>query len=141
MRRPLLPIVVVGLSLLALLWGFAAFMGPYPGRGPWGMMGPGRMMGPGMWSGYGPCASPGFGPHATGPGWYTPWADLNLTTDNAKTCFDRWLVWQGNPRLKVGDVKEKDTGSITVDIVTKDNSLVQRFVVDRRKGWVRPTED
>jgi hypothetical protein len=50
-------------------------------------------------------------------------------------------VWQGNPRLKVGDVKEKDTGSITVDIVTKDNSLVQRFVVDRRKGWVRPTED
>jgi hypothetical protein len=42
MRRPLLPIVVVGLSLLALLWGFGAFMGPYPGRGPWGMTGPPR---------------------------------------------------------------------------------------------------
>jgi hypothetical protein len=92
-----------------------------------------------MWHGYGPGASPGFGPGA--PRWYAPWTDLNLTTDNAKTYFDRWLVWQGNPRLKVGDVKEKDTGSITVDIVTKDNSLVQRFVVDRRKGWVRPTED
>jgi hypothetical protein len=140
MRRPLLPFVAVGLALLALLWAFMAFMGPYPGRGPWGM-GPGRTMGPGMWSGYGRCPSPGFGPGATGPGWSTPWADLNLTTDNAKTCFDRWLAWQGNPRLKIGDVKEKDAGSITVDIVTKDNSLVQRFLVDRRNGWVRPTED
>jgi hypothetical protein len=99
------------------------------------------MMGPGMWSGYGRCASPGFGPSATGPGWTTPWADQTLTADNAKACIDRWLAWQGNPRLKVGDVKEKDASSITVDIVTKDNSLVQRFLVDRRNGWVRPTED
>jgi hypothetical protein len=76
-----------------------------------------------------------------GPGWTAPWADLNLTTDNAKACIDRWLAWQGNPRLKIGDVKERDAGSITVDIVTKDNSLVQRFLVDRRTGWVRPTED
>jgi hypothetical protein len=141
MRRPLLPVVVVGLSVLALLWGFVAFMGPYPGYGPWGMMGPGRMMGPGMGSGYGRCAPPGFGPSATGPGWSAPWTDLNLTTDNAKTCFDRWLAWQGNQRLKVGDVKEKDAGLITVDVVTKDNSLVQRFVVDRRTGWSRPSED
>jgi hypothetical protein len=84
---------------------------------------------------------PGFGPGAASPRWNTPWADLNLTTDNAKTYFERWLAWQGNPRLKVGDVKEKDADSIVVEIVTKDSSLVQRFLVNRRSGWIRPSED
>ena len=42
--------------------------------------------------------------------------------------------WRGNPRLKVGDVKEKDADTITADIVTKDNSLVQRFIINRHTG-------
>jgi hypothetical protein len=45
-----------------------------------------------------------------------------------------WLNWRGNPRLKVGDVKEKDADTITADIVTKDNSLVQRFIINRHTG-------
>jgi hypothetical protein len=45
---------------------------------------------------------------------------------------------QGNPRLKIGDVKEADGNAITVDIVTQENSLVQRFIVDRRTGYHRP---
>ncbi len=35
---------------------------------------------------------------------------------------------------KVGEVKEKDADTITADVVTKDNSLVQRFIVDRHTG-------
>ena len=55
--------------------------------------------------------------------------------------MERWLAWQGNQRLKLGDVKEKDADTITADVVTKDNSLVQRFVVDRHTGNYRPSED
>ena len=51
-----------------------------------------------------------------------------------KTRVERWLAFRGNPRLKVGDVKEKDADTITADIVTKDNSLVDRFIVNRHTG-------
>ena len=33
-----------------------------------------------------------------------------------KNYFDRWLAWQGNPRLKIGDVKEKDADTVVIDI-------------------------
>ena len=55
-----------------------------------------------------------------------------------KARVERWLTWRGNPRLKVGEVKEKDANTITADVVTKDNSLVQRFDVDRHTGFFRP---
>ena len=51
--------------------------------------------------------------------------------------MERWLAWQGNQRLKLGEVKEKDADTITADIVTKDNSLVERFIVDRHTGFIR----
>ena len=51
--------------------------------------------------------------------------------------MERWLTWRDNPRLKVGEVKEKDADTITADIVTKDNSLVERFIVDRHTGVYR----
>jgi len=40
-----------------------------------------------------------------------------------------------NKRRKVGDVHAED-GTITADIVTVDNSLVQRLKVDRRTGAI-----
>ena len=48
---------------------------------------------------------------------------------------------RGNPRLKVGEVKEQDADTIVADIVTKDNSVVQRFTVNRHNGFYRPSED
>ena len=51
-----------------------------------------------------------------------------------KARVERWLTWRGNPRLKVGEVKEKDADTITADVVTKDNSLVQRFIINRHTG-------
>jgi hypothetical protein len=66
---------------------------------------------------------------------------LNLSTDDVRNYFERSIAWQGNPRLKVGDVKEKDADTIVADIVTKDNSLVERFSVNRHDGLFRPSED
>jgi hypothetical protein len=140
MRRPFQLIAVLAVSFFALMWGYGAFVAPYSSGGWWGM-GPNMMAGPGMWGGYGPGMMRGYGPGATGPGWNTTWSDLNLSTDNVKNYFERWLAWQGNPRLKVGDVKEKDADTIVANIVTKDNSLVQRFLVNRHNGYFRPSED
>jgi len=141
MRKPLAIVVVLTVSLFALMWGYGAFMAPYPAGGWWGMMGPNMMAGPGMWGGYGPGMTGWYRPGLTGPALNTTARDLNLSNDNVKNYFERWLAWQGNPRLKVGDVKEKDADTIVADIVTKDNSLVQRFVVNRRNGYVRPSEE
>ena len=140
MHRPFLLIVVLVVSLIALMWGYGAFVAPYSAGG-WSMMGPNMMAGPGMWGGYGPGMMRGYGPGVTGPGWNAPGRDLNLSTDKVKNYFDRWLAWQGNPRLKVGDVKEKDADTVVVDIVTKDNSLVQRVVVNRHNGYFQLSED
>jgi hypothetical protein len=38
-------------------------------------------------------------------------------------------------------VKEKDADTVEINIVTKDNSLVQRFVVNRHNGYFQPSED
>jgi len=94
------------------------------------MRGWGGGYGPGMMrQGYGP----GYGPRNDGQVNQA----LNLTTDDVKGRMERWLTWRDNPRLKVGEVKEKDADTITADIVTKDNSLVQRFIVDRHTGFMR----
>ena len=68
-------------------------------------------------------------------------ADLNLLTDSVTNYFDHWPAWQGNPGLKVGNVKEKDADMVVIDIVTKDELLVQRFVVNRHNSYFQPSED
>lgn len=103
-------------------------------------MGRGMMSGPGPWRGHGPGMMHGYG-QGWGQGWYAGGRDLNLSIDNVKANMERWLAWQGNPRLKLGDVKEKDADTITADIVTRDNSLVQRFDINRHNGYFRPSED
>ena len=135
MRRPVLFVVVLAVSLFALMLGFGAFMAPYRAGGYWGMMGPNMMGGPGARGGFGPRSG------MITPGWNKSWRDRNLSTDDVKQYFERWLAWEGNPHLKIGDVKEKDADTIVADIVTKDNSLVQRIIVDRRDGYFKPSED
>ena len=103
--------------------------------------------GHGMMGGYGPGMMGGYGGHGPGmmggygPGNYGNRANINLSTDVVKSNLERMLAVQGNPRLKVGDVKEKDADTIVADVVTKDNSLVQRFAVDRHTGFYRPEEN
>jgi hypothetical protein len=141
--------IVIASALAAALsiglLGSTTIAQPYGG---WGMRGGGY--GPGMMGGYGPGwmhgGRGGHGPcwgdrDGYGPGAYGQRGDLKLSTDDVKARLERWITWQGNPRLKVGDVKEKDADTIEADIVTKDNSLVQRFAVNRHTGFYRPTEN
>ena len=143
-------------------YSYTAFAQGGPGYGP-GMMGGG--FGPRMMSGDGPCMMQDFGPggdQGYGPGYhmrgwgggpgmmrqgygpgYGPQGNaqdnqaVNLSTDDVKARMERWLAWRQNSHLKVGNVKEKDADTISADIVTKDNSLVERFIVNRHSGFVR----
>jgi len=117
-------------------WGMmGGWGGGYGHMGSWGgAHGPGMM---GFGAGYGP----GYGPRGAYQGNPDANQNVNLTTDDVKARIERWLTWRGNPRLKVGEVKEKDADTITADIVTKDNSLVQRFIVDRHSGNFLPSEN
>ncbi|MEQ9642756.1 MAG: hypothetical protein RIM84_22220 [Alphaproteobacteria bacterium] len=60
----------------------------------------------------------------------------HLTKEDVTHYFDHWLARQGNNRLKVGTVNQIDDDTFTADIVTVDDSLVQRFRVDRHSGEV-----
>jgi hypothetical protein len=103
-----------------------------------GMMGGGMMMGPnnkGMMMGSGMM---GGGRATSGTGGLfgsrvTP--IMNLSVDDVRGYLDVQLKRLNNKRLKVGDVKSDDA-SITADIVTIDNSLVQRLKVDRHTGAI-----
>lgn len=125
---------------------FAQGAGPGPADGGYGpcyhMRGWREGNGPGMMRGYGYGHGPGMmWGYGYGPGYDRSDAqekkDLNLTTDDVKTRMERWLARRDNPRLKLGEVKEKDADLITADVVTKDNSLVDRFIIDRHTGLVR----
>ncbi|HET9534540.1 MAG TPA: hypothetical protein VFP43_04235 [Mesorhizobium sp.] len=90
-------------------------------------MGPGSMhggMGPGMMQG-------GMG--ALFGSRVTPM--MNLSAEDVRGYLGGKLDRLDNKRLKVGDIKV-DNGTITADIVTVDNSLVQRLKVDRHTGAI-----
>ena len=58
---------------------------------------------------------------------------MNLSEGDVRGYLTAKLDRLGNKRLKIGDIKV-DGGSITAEIVTADNSLVQRMKVDRSTG-------
>ncbi len=153
---------------LAAAVAYGSFAGAQPyGGGGWGMMG--RGYGPGMMQGWGSGGGPGMMQNwgsggGYGPGWMhgrawrqgygpqnCPWfqggttgssnqqGNLNLSTDDVKARFEQWITAQGNPRLKVGEIRAKDADNFEVDIVTKDNSLVQQFLINRQSGFTRPS--
>ena len=122
----------------------------YHMRGWGGGYGPGMMRGWGYGRGYGPgydrrgeaqsdqSTQNNQGPQTNQSAQSNQdYRTLNLSTDDVKNRMERWLAWRDNPRLKLGEVKEKDADTITADIVTKDNSLVERFIIDRHTGYTR----
>lgn len=60
---------------------------------------------------------------------------MNLSVDDVRGYLTLQLERLKNKRLKVGDIKSDD-GTITAEIVTIDNSLVQRLKVDRHTGAI-----
>ncbi|MBI4795710.1 MAG: PepSY domain-containing protein [Deltaproteobacteria bacterium] len=100
-------------------------------------------MGPGQ-GGY--CPWMGQGPAGQKGGWYCPWMGGSqtgppvakpgqpLTADQAKAMVEQHI--SGNPNLKVGKVTPKND-AYEVDIVTKDDSLVDKIQVNKQTGWFR----
>jgi hypothetical protein len=60
---------------------------------------------------------------------------MNLSVDDVRGYLASQLERLNNKRLKVGDINSGD-GTITAEIVTVDNSLVQRLKVDRHNGAI-----
>ena len=93
-------------------------------QGSQNMMGSG-MMGPEMMRG-------GFGGMSTLFGSRVA-PTMNLSVDDVRGYLTVQLDRLGNKRLKIGNINAEG-GSITAEIVTADNSLVQRMKVDRSTG-------
>jgi hypothetical protein len=60
---------------------------------------------------------------------------MNLSVEDVRGYLGLRLKRLDNKRLKIGDLKSDDD-IITADIVTVDNSLVQRLKVDRHTGAI-----
>jgi len=146
-------IVVIGLVALALIAGFVLIQnvgahGPMAGGGgyyPYGgqYTGPGYGIGPGMMGGG--MMGPGMmGPGMMGPGYggYC-WGNNPGTSERTKTLTEKETEailknYIGlNPNLKVGEIKDKGP-YFEGEILTKENSLVSKFSIDKNTGWVRP---
>ena len=91
------------------MMGFNYCMGNWEGNGQYGTMG--------NWT--------GNGQYGTMP----PSSTTALTEEQAKAIVQNYIQYTGNPNLKVGKVKENDT-NFEVDIVTKDNSPVDKIQID-----------
>jgi hypothetical protein len=121
-------------------------MGQGMGPGMMGQMGPAMMgqgMGPGM-TGHHPMRSDVMMGQGTGSG-MGGWSGLEgrrvvpmmqLSADDVRIFFERYLESLGNARLKVGKVTETDNHTIAAEIVTVDDSLVEQFEVDRHTGEI-----
>jgi hypothetical protein len=90
------------------------------GRGGYGYgMGPG-MMGPGY---------QGYGPQYRG-------SQCPLKEKDVKAMLEQYVQSTRNPNLKVGKITEKDA-FFEGEILTKNNSLVDKILVDKNTGWMR----
>ena len=142
-------LAITAVAVAAVLGATALVTNPVSAGGPgwrWNAANQGQMSGPG-WMGHGP-GMMGYGRGAMGYGYrHGPGAAYGgpclqgqaalgkeLTTADVTKWVERHLAMQGNERLKVGPVTEKDAGTIVADIVTADDSLVWRFEFDRSTG-------
>ena len=60
---------------------------------------------------------------------------MNLSVDEVRIYLAAQIDRLGNQRLKVGDIKSDD-GTIIADVMTIDDSLVQRLKVNRHTGAI-----
>lgn len=59
-----------------------------------------------------------------------------LNEKRVKAFLQDYIMKTGNPNLKAGRIRELDY-YFEATIVTKDNSLVDKVMVDKREGWAR----
>jgi hypothetical protein len=118
-------------------WMQSATSGPGYGYGRGrGMRGPGYgygmgpgMMGYGYQGGYGPQYGPPAGPQYQQQG-------KPLTEKDVKAMLENYVQSTRNPNLKLGKITDKDH-YFEAEILTKDNALVDKIIVDKQTGWMR----
>jgi len=134
-------------------WNYCPYCGGYIGPGSGYGMGPGMMgrgygMGPGMMHGgrgmgpggmhrgwgMGPQYGPQYGPGYQGPQYQQP--QKPMEEKDARELLENYLESTRNPNLKLGKIEDKGEG-FEADILTKDGSLVDKILVDKRTGWMR----
>ena len=133
MKRTLLTTSAV---LILLVFGAIAIAQPHRWGDGYGM-GRGMGMMAGMMHGgyYG--GGPGFGGPDNCPNHDLTIGAAPITKDEAETILQNHLKWTRNPNLKLGKITEKDKG-FEAEIVTKDNSLVNKIFIDKETGRTRP---
>jgi len=92
--------------------------------------GPGR--GPGAHHGY------GMGPGMMGQGYGPQYQQERkpLTEKDVKAMVENYVQSTRNPNLKLGKITDKDQ-YFEAEIVTKNDSLVDKILVDKQTGWMR----
>ena len=121
--------------------GYGYGMGPgmMGGRGYGYGMGPGMMGGQGYGYGMGPgMMGRGYG---YGPNQQYPYAEQQpqkpIDKEQAKSMVENYLKSTGNTNLKLGGIKDEGQ-NFEADVVTKDNSLADKILIDKNTGWMRP---
>ena len=120
-------------------WGNGRGMG----CGMRGMMNPGMMMGQGCWNWM-------QNHQGSQSGNQSFWKDLRfnsdgklvepLTKEQAKIVAQSYVEWMGNPRLKLGQIIDKE-GVFEFTLVTKDDSLVEKYAIDKATAGIQPLDD
>ncbi|MBM3234874.1 hypothetical protein FJZ31_01115 [Candidatus Poribacteria bacterium] len=125
-QQPVAPITMMGPGMMGPRW----MMGR--GYGTWGT----PMMGPAM------CPMRGYWADVISRGWAgnyygTPFEQSAkpLTKEDATAIVKNYLASTRNPNIEIGDMKESDN-FFKVEIVTKDGSLVDEILVDKRTGLI-----
>jgi len=114
--------------------GYGMGPGMMGGRGYGYGMGPGMMGGQGY--GYGMSPGQGYGPNQQNP-YAQQQPQKPIDKDQAKSMVENYLKSTGNPNLKIGDIKDEGQ-NFQADVVTKDNSLADKILIDKNTGWMRP---
>jgi len=120
---------------LAILLGLSSLYAQPRGRGG---MGHGEGMGHGMMGRGGMMhQESGMGPDyglQNRPQDQQPQRPINET--EATDILQNYLESTGNPNLKLGKIEDKGQ-TFEAEILTKDEALVDRVVVDKNTGWIR----
>jgi hypothetical protein len=116
----------------ACYWDGRWYGGPGMNQGGYGVQARGYM-------GYGNCPwDAGYygGTYNPNPNpTFNPSSKL-ITRDQAEQILQNYLFSTRNPNLKIGQITETDT-YFEAEIVTRDNSLVDKVLVDKRLGAIR----
>ena len=114
--------------------GPGMMMGPGPGMGGFGMTGAGCGMGPMM--------GRGMDPGMMGPGYGNPYEPQyqqprkTLEEKEANVILENYLKSTRNPNLKLGKVEDRGN-AFEAEILTKEDSLVDKIMLDKYTGWMR----